>query len=380
VSSRIAPRFGVEEEFLIVDPATRAIVPQAEAVVRRAVRTLGGRVCGEITKFQLETKTEPCHTVAQLEAELIEARSGLGAAAFAEGLRIVATGTPVLGNAVPPPITEGSRQNRGIATFRGLHDDVAVCALHVHVELPERARALLVSNHLRPHLPIFVAMAANSPFWCERDSGYASWRSTVWHRWPVAGPPPYFSSLEHYDQLVATLHEVGAVVDTGTIFWDIRPSAHLPTLEIRAADVPIMAWESARFAALIRALVLVASCAVDRGDPGPTVTPELMRLAYWRAARDGLSGHGIDVSTGQLVPAIELAQRLLETAEPVLTELGEYEPVSDWLEYLIVHGDGATRQRRLAARQGRLTDVVDQLIEQTAPADLGVTAAGSTLR
>jgi carboxylate-amine ligase len=371
------PRFGVEEEFLIVDPATRAIVPHAEAVVRRAVRSLGGRVCGEITKFQLETKTQPCHTMARLEAELIEARSGLGAAAAAEGLRIVATGTPVLGNAVPPPITEGSRQNRGIATFRGLHDDVAVCALHVHVELPDRARALLVSNHLRPYLPIFVAMTANSPFWCERDSGYASWRSTVWHRWPVAGPPPYFSSLEHYDQLVATLHDVGAVVDTGTIFWDIRPSAHLPTLEIRAADVPIMAWESARFAALIRALVLVASRAVDRGDPGPIVTPELMRLAYWRAARDGLSGHGIDVHTGQLVPAVELAQRLLETAEPVLTGLGEYEPVSDWIEYLIMHGDGATRQRRLGPR---LTDVVDQLIEQTAPAGLGVTAAGSTRR
>jgi carboxylate-amine ligase len=362
------PRFGVEEEFLIVDPASRAAAPEAEAVVHRAVRTLGGRVCGEITKFQLETKTDPCRTLGQLETQLVEARAGLGAAAAAEGLRIVASGTPVLGDVVPPPITSGSRQDRGIATFRGLHDDIAVCALHVHVELADRERALLVSNHLRPYLPILVALGANSPFWDERDSGYASWRTTMFHRWPVAGPPPYFTSLEQYERLVATLHEVGAVVDVGTIFWDIRPSSHVPTLEIRATDVPITAWEAARFAALVRGLVLAALSAVDAGDPGPVVQPELMRLAYWRAARDGLSGHGIDVHTGQLVSAVELAERLIEIAEPKLAELGELEPVTDWLEYLVLHGDGATRQRRVAAAHGQLTDVVDHLIAETAPA------------
>jgi carboxylate-amine ligase len=361
------PRFGVEEEFLVVDQATGAVVPEAAKVLGRVGKTLGDRVGGEITKLQLETKTDPCHTLEDLYTQLTELRAGLSAAAAQDGLRVVASGSPVLGMPVPPPITEGPRQDRGTATFRGLHDELSICALHVHVELPERERALMVSNHLRPYLPALIALAANSPFWAERDTGYASWRTMTWHRWPVAGPPPYFTSVAHYDELVATLHEVGAVVDTGTIFWDIRPSSHLPTLEIRVCDVPITAEESALLAALIRALVEVSLPAVDAGDPGPVIPAELMRLAYWRAARDGLSGHGIDPLTGRLLPATELAQGLLERARPALERRGDLNRVAGWLRLLIESGDGATRQRQVAAHRGRLTDVVDHLVAHTAP-------------
>ena len=350
-----------------MDPVTRSVVPEAAAVLRRAEVRLGARVGGEITKLQLETRTDPCQTTDQLHTQLAEARRALSDAAAAEGLRIMASGTPLLGDVSPPPITEGPRQDRGTATFRGLHDEVAICALHVHVELPERERALLASNHLRPHLPVLIALAANSPYWAERDTGYASWRTMTWHRWPVAGPPPYFISEAHYDETVATLHEVGAVVDVGTIFWDIRPSSHKPTLEVRVCDVPITAEESALLAALIRALVTASLPAVDAGDPGPVVPAELMRLAYGRAARDGLDGHGIDVRTGQLVPAVDLAERLLHSALPALKESGDLDRVTGWLERLVADGDGATRQRRAAARRDRLADAVDHLIDRTAP-------------
>ncbi|MEU0521037.1 glutamate--cysteine ligase [Streptosporangium sp. NPDC006007] len=360
-------RFGVEEEFLVVDPVTRFAVPRAGEVLRQAGGRLGARVCGEITKLQLETRTEPCRTLAELHAQLVEGRAELAAAAEAQGLRIMASGTPVLGRTVPSPITEGPRQDLGTATFRGLHDELSICALHVHVELPERERALMVSNHLRPHLPTLIALAANSPYWAERDTGYAGWRTLVWNRWPVAGPPPYFTSAAHYDEFVATLQEAGALVDTGTVFWDIRPSAHQPTLEIRVTDVPITAEESALLAALVRALVAVSLPAVDRGDPGPVVSAELMRVAYWRAARDGLDGYGVDVRTGLPVPAAELAERLLRTAGPALEEYGDLDRVTGWLRRLIEVGDGAARQRRAAARNGRLTDVVDHLVARTAP-------------
>jgi carboxylate-amine ligase len=237
------------------------------------------------------------------------------------------------------------------------------------VELPERERALMVSNHLRPYLPALIALTANSPYWAERDTGYASWRTVAFGRWPVAGPPPYFTSVAHYDEIVATLHEVGAVVDMGTVFWDIRPSAHLPTLEIRTADVPMTAEESALTAALVRALVVRSLHAVDAGDPGPVVPAEIMRLAYWRAARDGLGGHGIDVPTGRLAPAAELAEGLLEAARPALEEHGDLDLVTGWFRTLLDGGDGATRQRRAAQRRGRLADAVDHLIVRTAPAD-----------
>jgi carboxylate-amine ligase len=358
----------VEEEFLVVDPATGSVVPHAEAVLERARPALGERVAGEITTFQVETKTRPCLDAAQLLGELAGARTELSAAAGATGLRIIASGTPVLGEVVPQPITEGPRQAQGTATFRGLHDELSICAMHVHVEMPDRDRAVLVSNHLRQYLPTLIALAANSPYWPARDTGYASWRTILWTRWPVAGPPPYFTSAAHYDNMVATLAEAGSLVDAGTIFWDVRPSARFPTLEVRAADVPMTATESALLAVLVRALAADAAARVDRGDPGPVLSADLLRVAYWRAARDGLTGHGVDVHTGRLVPAVELAARLLETARPVLDDYGELEPVRGWLRDLLDSGDGAARQRHAAARRGRLTDVVNYLIGQIADA------------
>ncbi|MCG5439014.1 carboxylate-amine ligase [Micromonospora foliorum] len=361
------PLLGVEEEFLVVDVDRGEVVPEAATVVDRARPALGTRVGGEITKLQVETRTDPCRSLDALSAQLVEGRAAVQAAALSAGLRVIASGSPVLGRAVPPPITEGPRQDRGTATFRGLHDELAICAVHVHVEEPDRDRAVLIGNHLRQHLPVFLALTANSPYWSERDTGYASWRSVTWGRWPVAGAPPLLRSAQQYDDHVDMLLEAGALVDRGTIFWDLRLSTNHPTLEVRVADVPLTAAESAALAALVRALVVVAGDAVDRGDEGPELVPELMRLAYWRAARDGMGGHGVDVLTGRLLPAAALAGRLVELARPALHEAGDCERVEDWLTHLATKGDGATRQRAAAALRGRLTDVVDEIANRTAP-------------
>ncbi|MGY0234500.1 carboxylate-amine ligase [Longispora urticae] len=361
------PRFGVEEEFLVVDPVTRVVLPHAEAVIRRARERLGARVSGELTKMQLETRTDPCGSVKELHAQLTEARAVLGVSAAAEGVRVVATGSSVLAGTVPPPITEGARQDRGIAKYRGLHDEQAICAVHVHVEMPDRERAVRVSNHLRPYLPVLVTLTANSPFWEGRDSGYASWRTMVWPRWPVAGPPPFFTSAAHFDGMVETFLTAGTLVDIGTLFWDIRPSANHPTLEIRVADVPITAEESALYAALVRALVVHVGDAVDRGDDGPEIRAELLRVAYWQAARDGLDGHGLDVRTGLLVPAVEQVERLFETVRPVLEANGDLDLVSGWLRRLLDGGTGAARQRAAVDATGDLNAAVDLLVTHTAP-------------
>ncbi|MEV4118649.1 glutamate--cysteine ligase [Micromonospora sp. NPDC049645] len=361
------PLLGVEEEFLVVDAVRGEVVPEAATVVDRARPSLGARVGGEITKLQVETRTDPCRNVDDLDAQLAEGRAAIQNAARSAGLRVIASGSPVLGRAVPPPITEGPRQDRGTATFRGLHDELAICAVHVHVEEPDRDRAVLIGNHLRQHLPVLLTLTANSPYWAERDTGYASWRTVTWGRWPVAGPPPYLTSARQYDDHVDALLAAGALVDHGTIFWDLRLSTKHPTLEVRVADVPVTATESAALAALVRALVVVAGEAVDRGDEGPRLVPELMRLAYWRAARDGMGGDGVDVVTGRLLPAAALAERLVERARPALDEAGDHERVESWLKWLATGGDGATRQRAAAARRGRLTDVVDDIADRTAP-------------
>jgi glutamate---cysteine ligase / carboxylate-amine ligase len=362
------PRFGVEEEFLVVDVESKAVAPQAAAVLERAGGRLGARLSGEITKLQLETRTDPCTATTLLHAQLAEARAVLAEAARDAGLGIVASGSPVVGDGTPPPVTEGPRQEMGCAAFRALHDELAVCAMHVHVEVPDRDRAVLAGNHLRPLLPTLSALAANSPYWAGRDTGYASWRTVTWTRWPVAGPPPYFTSAAHYDDMIGMLLECGALVDVGTVFWDIRPSAHLPTLEVRVADVPITAEDTAALAALIRALVVQALGEVDRGEKGPQIPSELLRPAYWRAARDGLSGHGVDLLTGRLVTVAEQAWSLVRSAAPALTEHGDLERVTGWLRRMTVQGTGAVRQRRVADRNGgQLPAVVDYLMEQTGP-------------
>jgi carboxylate-amine ligase len=229
----------------------------------------------------------------------------------------------------------------------------------------------LVSNHLRPWLPVLVAMMDNSPFWEGRDTGYASWRSLAGGKWPVAGPPPYFVCLADFDQIIGTLTAAGVLVDSGTIFWDVRPSARLPTLEIRVTDVPGTAGESALLAALVRALVTVALAEVQRGDPGPRLSSELLRAAYWRAARDGLDGHGIDAVTGRLMPAAHFVEALLLRTRSALDECGDLGAVRAGLTRLRVAGTGAARQRAAYAKRGRLTDVVDFLVKQTVSTTVG---------
>uniref|UniRef100_UPI00104152F2 carboxylate-amine ligase n=1 Tax=Actinomadura roseirufa TaxID=2094049 RepID=UPI00104152F2 len=295
----MAPRFGIEEEYFVVDPGSREVVPRAAAVVRRAALALGERASTELVGFLVEAKTPPCDDLGKLEEQVHAMRAAMADAAAAEGVRLAASGTPVLGDLVPAPITAGARYAESLATYRGLDDEQCICSCHVHVEMPDRERAVQVSNHLRPWLPTLLALAANSPYWAGRDTGHACWRALSWARWPVAGPPPFFESHAHYLELVETLLGCGALMDTGTIFWDVRPSARLPTLEIRLGDVAPTAADAAVFAALVRALVQVAVTAVEAGERAPDPSQELLRAAYWLAARDGLAGTGLDVCTGR---------------------------------------------------------------------------------
>ncbi len=356
---------GVEEEYLVVDPKTRAVVPCAAPVLELATAELGECAAAEITKFQVEGKTPPCADLSELLEHLRRMRSTMGAAAARLGLGVMASGTPVLGDVVPPPINEHPRYELGVRTYRALHDEQSVCAGHVHVHLPDRERALLVSNHLRPWLPVLIALMANSPFWMGRDTGYASWRTLTWGKWPVAGPPPYFDSAADFDRLIAVLTESGVLVDPGTIFWDVRPSARLPTLEVRVTDVPATAEESALLAALVRALVVVALAEVERGDRGPRVSPELLRAAYWRAARDGLDGHGIDPGTGRLMTITDLVDDLIARVRDGLEEFGDLDAVTALLARLRASGGGAQRQRAAHVRRGSFEDVVDFQLRQT---------------
>ncbi|MCB5169128.1 glutamate--cysteine ligase [Streptomyces bambusae] len=354
---------GVEEEYLLVDPVTRQVSPQAPKVVAdAAAHGLGDRVGVELTCYQVEVRTRPHRTMADLGEEVRSLRAAVAAAAGRQGHCIVSTGTPVLGQATPPPLTPGPRYARSFATFRALDDEQTVCACHVHIGIPDVARALSVANHLRPWLPALIALTANSPYWQGRDTGYAGWRTMALSRWPVAGPPPYVESPAHFDELVAALVESGAVMDRGGLYWDIRPSSHVPTLEFRIADACATADGTVLLAALVRAMAATALAAVDAGDPAGRPRPELLRAACWRAARDGLRGHAVDLPGSRLIPATEQIERLLSWVRPALHRHGDLELVRTLWARVRAGGGGADLQRAAHRRHGRVTDVVDHLI------------------
>ncbi|MFI9584649.1 glutamate--cysteine ligase [Streptomyces sp. NPDC052236] len=365
------PLMGVEEEYFLVDPLTREVVPYAVDVVKKAAEDLGDLVSQELGQYQVEAQTPPCGEFDDLYGELRRIRARVATAAEALGARTAAVGAPPLGNATPMPVSDGPRCLNQVQGYRGLVHEHVICATHVHVCVPDRERAVLVSNHLRPWIPLLVALSANSPFFSGRDTGYASWRRLMWQRWPISGPPPYFSSPAEYDRLVVALLESGTLLDQRMLFWDVRPSSRYPTIEVRAADIPMTAEESALLAVLVRALTITALRAVDRGDPGPDLPAELLRAACWRAARDGLRGEGMDPRTGRLTAAGSQVASLLGHIGPALEETGDRQTVDSLLRRLTATGTGADRQRAVYARRGSLTDVVDAVVAQTRDGELG---------
>ncbi|MGW6693879.1 carboxylate-amine ligase [Rhodococcus sp. NPDC054953] len=344
------PSIGVEEEFLLVDPATGQPLLCNERVAA-AARAEGVALQLELSQCQVETNTPVCWTSRVLREQLLALRSQVAAVALREGCRLIATGAPILG----PwrlPISSSERYRNMQDRFGILAVEQGVCGCHVHVDVPDRETAVQVCNHVRPWLPTVLALAANSSVHRGLDSGYASWRSILWSRWPASGPPPLFRSVEHYNALVDTMVDSGLLMDERMVYWDIRPSCHLPTVEIRVADVQGTVDETVLLATMIRALVMAASRAVGAGVPAPAVPLETLRAATWIAARDGLAGRAIDPGVGNPTSARAMLTRLVGMVRDELEELGEYDRVRDQLHRQLDAGNGADWQRR-ALREHR---------------------------
>ncbi|MEU3370563.1 glutamate--cysteine ligase [Streptomyces sp. NPDC006660] len=360
------PTIGVEEEYFLIDPGTRLAVPGGPRVAARAAGAVGDLVAPEFAECQVEGRTPPCRTANEVRHHLTRVRGALVSAARAEGLALCASGTPVLSDDGPPHVGDHPRYRAGQEQYRGMMDDFAISALHVHVHLPDRELAVLTINHLRPWLPLLIAMSANSPFHQGRDTGYASWRSVIRSRFPCLGPPPYAASLEENESLAVTIADTEAMLGPGMPFWDLRPNPRLPTVEIRAMDVPQDVDDAVALTVLLRSLVVTALDSVRRGDPGRPWSGEVLRAACWRAARDGWSGSGFDALTGRVRPVAQLAEEMVRHVRPVLERYGDLDEVTAFLRRLAEQGDGARRQRAWAGNGAGPSGVVDRLVRATA--------------
>ena len=254
------------------------------------------------------------------------------------------------------------RYERLVAEYAEVGREQLVCAMQVQVGVADRELAVAALPRVAPWLPVLLALSASSPFYAGHDTGYASYRAVIWSRWPTGGPPLSFASAAEYDRLVADLVASGTIADPGMVYFDVRPSARYPTLEVRVCDAVPLLEDVLTLAGAARALVVTA-VREPAGSAPPR--PELVRAARWRAARSGLAGVLIDPRGARALPAREVVSALLEHVRPALDELGDTDRVVAGVEAIVRRGTAADRQRAVHARRERLADVVDALVAET---------------
>ena len=356
---------GVEEEYQIINPQTRALAQRAGKVLPKARRTLGEEVENELYLSQIEVGTPVCKSLSETRAELTRLRREVIAAASQNGSKIAAAGTHPFSRWEDQTLTPKPRYQGIAEEYQQLTREEIIFGCHVHVGISDRDAAVRVMNRVRPWLATLLALSCNSPYWMGVDTGYASFRTEIFQRFPTVGTPHLLDSRAEYDALVADLTAIGIIDDASNIYWDVRPSMHFETLEFRVADVCSTIDEAVMLAGLCRGLARSCHTLDLSGAPLPNPRPEILRAAQWQAARYGLDGDLIDVPTRRAVPAAKQVEALLSFVRDSLEDQGEWDEVRALVDRTLSRGNGAKRQREAFARSGRLEDVVDQVVAET---------------
>jgi carboxylate-amine ligase len=236
----------------------------------------------------------------------------------------------------------------------------------VHVSVTDDEEGVAVLNRIRVWLPVLTALTANSPFWQGEDTGHASYRSQVWHRWPSAGPNDLFADASDYHRLIDGVLATDTVLDTGMVYFDARLSDKWPTVEVRTADVALRVEDTVTLAGLVRGLVETAAREARAGTPAHDVRSEVLRVAAWRAARSGLTGDLVHPLTSRPAPAAEVLRAMVDHVRPAIADAGDEQRVDEGITALLRRGTGADLQRAVHRETGDLTAVVRAAVAVTA--------------
>jgi len=360
---------GVEEELLVIDPATRSVTSRAREILRENAehgrthvpRRASDDLDKELFRHQLEIRTDPTRDVGAVMTDVVAGRRTAGEAAAALGLSVAVCASVPL--ALEEPVVSDNERYREMAeTFGQIARRGTTCGMHVHVAIESPEEGVRCIDRLAAWLPTLLAASTNSPFDEGRDTGYASWRTQLWSTWPSAGPTEPFGSLAGYRRASERMIASGAARDRAMLYYDARLSEGQPTLEVRILDAVTDPEDVGFLTALVRALVETAAHEWPEGVP--VWRAEELRAARWRASRYGLADRLVDPLTHALRPAREVLARLVDLVSGRLDANGDGDRVARGVERVLA-ATGATRQRAAYERTGSLQGVVDDVLART---------------
>jgi carboxylate-amine ligase len=354
---------GIEEELMILDESSYALVNAIDDLVEDSPH---GEIKPELMESVLEISTNPAKDMREAGEQLRGLRRQVRDKAAERGLVIGSAGTHPLAKWEDQRITPAPRYRDLVDELRFVARQEIIFGLHVHVGVDDPDKAIHVANGMRVHVPILLALSANSPFWRGDATGLASTRMPIFRAFPRVGIPPHYDDWADYERRIGFMIDAGVMEDYTWLWYDVRPHPNFGTVEIRAMDGQTHIEHTLGLAALIQAMVKELSEHFDAGKRLADFPYEMLDENKWLASRHGLEGDLVDLPERRTVPAKELARRLYDRLREHAQELGGADAL-EGIRDLIEHGNGAYRQRKVYEANHDFTELLRDIVGASAP-------------
>ncbi|MEA5257253.1 carboxylate-amine ligase [Arcicella aquatica] len=355
---------GIEEEFQTIDPVTRELRSHMSKIVEGGQIILQERVKAEMHQAVVEVGTNICYNIQEAREEVTDLRRNIIQLAEQNNLLLAAAGTHPFSDWQDQLITPSPHYDSLIDEMRDVARGNLIFGLHVHVGIQSRNEGIQILNAVRYFLPHIYALSTNSPFWCGRNTGFKSYRSKVFDKFPRTGIPEFFASASEYDEYINLLVKTKCIDSGKKIWWDIRLHPYYDTIEFRICDIPMRVDETICLAALMQALVAKIHKLLKQNLNFRSYRKVLINENKWRAARYGIHAKLIDFGKQEEVPYSDLCDELLDFVDDVLDELGSRNEVA-YIKEILKNGTGADRQLAVFEETNDLKSVVDYIVQET---------------
>ncbi|HWB20778.1 MAG TPA: YbdK family carboxylate-amine ligase [Phycisphaerales bacterium] len=356
---------GVELELQIVSRSSGALVDGYQNIFDRLPADVAPHVKPEFMQSYVEIISGVCNSVSDVEGDLGPKIRAVQSAANSLDLGLIWAGSHPFSRWEKQGITPGERYQWLLNQMQDVARRLLVFGLHVHVGVDSGDKAIQLCDRLLRHIPVFLALSSNSPYWCGRDSGLESYRSKIIEALPTAGLPQTMRNWSEYVWFINHLIDTKFISSNREIWWDVRPHAKFGTVEMRVMDMPLNFRHTLGLTALTQSLIAHISDRIDRGTFLYDCHPLIAKQNKWHAGRYGMNANFVDAETMQAIPARTVARRLIETLAPTADRLGCLKELYI-LDDIIENGTGADRQRKVFEQTNSMEAVAKYLMEQAA--------------